>query len=313
MTFSNIPGPIDGALVSSALLRRGLYAAIGSEGVISANDLKVSASSPAGQSLQVAPGVGAILNGYQTEPTELYIAANSGVQAVTAGDMPGSSPGTTYWMVALVVGDPQAGYSQTGHPFMPADFDEGQANTFQYDRIVVLPCASTDDTFSDLSKPYPGLALARIELPGSTTTVTNAMITDLRVQALTNKGRWDKVSTATLTKVAADTTPSLIPGLSQVIAVNSPIEIFDIDFNADVFISGAGANFMDLYIDGAVQGGEVGVQTGDGQRSTAHGMWTITGLSVGNHTFEIKSYNYTGSTGTTIISSGLANLRIRRA
>lgn len=180
MTLSNLPGPIDGAQVSSALLRRTVYASLGKDGVLGANDMKVSASTPNGQSLRVAPGIAAILNGYQTSPNELYVATNIGVHNVNSGDMPSSSPTESYWMVALVVGDPQAGYSQAGHPFMPSDFDESQANTFQYVQIVVLPCSPTANKFSDLGKSYPGLALARLDIPGSVTTITDAMITDLR-------------------------------------------------------------------------------------------------------------------------------------
>ena len=180
MTLSNIPFVVDGALTSSALLRKAIYAAVNSDGVVAEDDLLVAASSPAGQSLTVAAGAAVVLNRYQSEPNEVYVVSNPGVHNVTSGDMPGSSGSTTYWMVALVVGDPQAGYSQTGHPFMPSDFDEGQANTYQYARIVVLPCASTDDDFADLGVAYPGLALARIALPASTTTVTSGMITDLR-------------------------------------------------------------------------------------------------------------------------------------
>lgn len=183
MTLSNVPFAIDGPLISSAHLRKALYAAIGTEGVVGDGDLLVSANTPEGQSLLVAPGSGVVLNGYQSTPNEVYVATNPSLHTVTSGEMPGSSGGTTYWMVALVIGDPQAGFSQTGHPFMPSDFDEGEANTYQYARVLVLPCASGDTTFADLGVDYPGLALARLEIPGSTTTITSGMITDLRVLA----------------------------------------------------------------------------------------------------------------------------------
>jgi hypothetical protein len=104
MTFNNIPFVVDGALTSSSLLRKALYAAIGGDGVLGENDLEVSANSPASQSLLVAPGVGVVLNRYLSTPNEVYVTSNPAVHTVTSGEMPGSSGGTTYWMVCVVVG-----------------------------------------------------------------------------------------------------------------------------------------------------------------------------------------------------------------
>lgn len=310
MTFSNIPGPIDGALVSSSLLRKAVFAAVKGEGVVGSSDLKVSASSPAGQSLRIAPGTGVVLNGYQTTPDEVYVASNPSIHNVTSGSMPGSSGGTTYWMVALVVGDPQTGYSQSGHPFMPSDFDESQANTFQYVRPVVLPCASNATKFSDLGKTYPGLALARLAIPGSTTTITDAMITDLRVQAGDGSTRrWNAVSTGNVTLTNTQGTTD-VPGATITIAVGGVNEVFDVDINADVYVTGAVANFTDLAIDGAGQGDSVISQQGG--HCNGHGMWTITGLTPGNHVFKIVSSNFTGSAGTALHSAGSTKLRVRR-
>ena len=150
MTLALAPLAVDGVLTSSSLLRKGLMAAMGGTGVVGLNHLKVSASSPAGQSLVVAPGVAAVPNGYQTTPDEAYIVPNPAGHAVTSGDMPSASGSTTYWLVCLVVGDPQ--YDQTGHPFMPSDFDEGQFNTFAFNRIVLLPCSSGTTTFEELGQ-----------------------------------------------------------------------------------------------------------------------------------------------------------------
>lgn len=197
MTLANIPLAIDGALTGASLLRKGLMAAIGGGGVVSPADLKVSASVPNGQSLQISSGLAAIPNGYQTTPDEVYVEANPNGHAITSADMPSASGSTTYWLVCLVVGDPA--YDQTGHPFMPSDFDEAQANTFQYVRPVLLPCSSTTTTFEQLNKHYPGLALARIAIPPSTTTITDAMITDVR----TRSGRGQLLSRAAVPNVGA--------------------------------------------------------------------------------------------------------------
>jgi hypothetical protein len=310
MTLSNLPGPIDGALVSSALLRKDIYAAIKGDGVVTSSDLKVSASTPNGQSLRIAPGTGVILNGYQSVPNEVYVAANPSIHTVTAGDMPGSNPGTTYWLVCLVVGDPQVGYSQTGHPFMPSDFDETQANTFQYVRPVLLPCSSTTVKFSELGKNYPGLALARLALPASTTTVTDAMITDLRVVAGDNSTRrWNAVSTSTVTWTNAEGQKD-VAGCSVVVNSTSTTDVFDVDLNCDVYVNGGVVNFTDLMIDGTGQGDSV-ISSGGGHIN-GHGMWTVTGLTPGPHTFKVTSFNYVGSVGSALHSAGSTKLRIRK-
>lgn len=178
MTLSNTPLAIDGALTSSSLLRKGLKVAIGSGGVFGANDYLVAPNSPAGQSLLIGGGLAAVPNGYQTTPDELYVVPNPSTHTVTSGDMPPSNPSLSYYLVCIVVGDPD--YDQTGHPFMPSSFDTSLATTFDYDRIVVLPCTSTTTTFEQLGKHYPGLALARLAVPATTTTITSGMITDLR-------------------------------------------------------------------------------------------------------------------------------------
>jgi hypothetical protein len=178
VTLANIPLAMDGPLTGAALVRKGFYAALRREGVIESDDFLVSADSPNGQSLRVAAGNAVVLNGYQSTPDEVYIVPNTSLTTIPSGSMPSSSPGTTYHMVCLVVGDPP--YDQTGHPFMPSSFDTAQVNTFQYNRFVVLPCTAEDSRFSHLHKNYPGLALARLEIPGSTTTITPGMITDLR-------------------------------------------------------------------------------------------------------------------------------------
>jgi hypothetical protein len=310
MTFSNMPGPIDGALTSSALLRKGLFAAIKGEGVAAGDDLLVYASSPNGQSLKIGPGVGVVLNGYQTTPDEVYVATNPAEHSVTSGDMPGSSGGTTYWMVCIVVGDPQSGYSQTGHPFMPSDFDEDQANTYQYVRPVLLPCSVGDTKFDDLGKSYPGLALARLALPPSTVVVSDAMLTDLRVQASDGATRrWDKICSGNVVLTNAQAATD-ITGMSQVVAVTSPNDVFDVDFNGDVTISGTVTSFLDLLIGGTDQGAPATAQ-GSGHNSI-HGSWTITGLTAGNHTFKMSGSNLAGSSGTATVSTGTSKMRIRR-
>jgi hypothetical protein len=193
---------------------------------------------------------------------------------------------------------------------MPSDFDEAQANTYQYVRPVLLPCTSTDDTFSDLGKSYPGLALARLALPPSTTTVTDAMLTDLRtVAGPVGQKRWNAVSTANVTWTNAEGQKD-VTGCTVTVPVASTTDVFDVDVNADVYVTGTLANLTDLVIDGVGQGDTVTAQqTG---HVNGHGMWTVTGLAPGNHTFKVVSQNFGGSSGTALHSAGTTKLRIRK-
>lgn len=308
MPLQNPPLAIDGALTSSSLIRKGIRAAAGGPGVAGPNDFKVSASSPAGQSLRVSPGLALVDNGYESTPDEVYVVPNPSILTVGSSSMPGSSGSTTYWLVCVVVGDPA--YDQTGHPYMPSDFDEDQADTYEYSRIVVLPCTSTTDSFDDLGKSYPGLALARLALPASTTTVTDGMLTDLRVRAgHTEVRRWDAVSTANVTWTNSEGQKD-VTGATVVVTSTSVNDVFDVDISADVYCTGAVANFTDLMVDGVGKGDSVIAEFA--AHNNGHGMWTVTGLTPGPHTFKVVSSMFAGSAGTALHSAGTTKLRIRR-
>lgn len=175
MTFDNAPSAIDGALLSSALIRRAQYADQPIQGVVKKGDLKVTQLGTPGVGVQIAPGVGLVLNKYQTTPNETYVVSNPGVHTIPSGDMPASNPSDKSYIVAVVIGDPD--FSQTGHPFMaPSDPPVGEEQTFEYVRVRVIEVSAGATT---LSGAFPALPLARIDVPASTTTITNAMITDL--------------------------------------------------------------------------------------------------------------------------------------
>lgn len=176
MTFENAPSAIDGALLSAALIRRAEYAdSSGAQGVVSKGDLKVSQLGTPGVGVQIAAGVGLVLNRYQTNPNETYVVSNPGVHTIPSAEMPASNPAAKSYIVAVVIGDPD--FSQTGHPFMLAtDPPSGQEQTFQYVRVRLIEVASGATT---LPGAYPALPLARIDIPANTTTIINSYITDL--------------------------------------------------------------------------------------------------------------------------------------
>lgn len=178
MTFENAPSSIDGATLTSALIRKGTFAGTnGTEGIVGAADLKVTQLGTPGVGVQIAAGVGLVLNGYQTAPSETYVVPNPGVHTIPSGEMPASNPSPKSYIVAVVIGDPD--FSQTGHPWMLAtDPPAGEELTFQYVRPTLVEVSAGATEIAGANYPY--LALARIDIPASTTTIIDSYITDLR-------------------------------------------------------------------------------------------------------------------------------------
>jgi len=185
MTWNNVPWALDGALTPSSLARLGQYVATGgSEGIAQLGDLKVVPLDTPGNGVKVLAGGAVVLNRYQGEtPDQSYMVYNPTQDVLGAGDMPPSSGSARSHLVCVVVGDPE--FSSVGHPFMLAtDPPSGEENTFEYVRTVVIQnVPSTTTSFDQLNLNYPGYALARIDLPASTTTVLSSHIVDLREMA----------------------------------------------------------------------------------------------------------------------------------
>lgn len=177
MTFENTAWAIDGSLLSSSLARRAEFAAVsGAQGIVQRDDLKVSQLNVPGVGVQIAPGVGLVTNNYQDSPNETYVVSNPGVHTIPSVDMPAANPSAKSYIVAVVVGDPD--FTQAGHPWMGSDDPpEGEEQTFQYVRVTLIEVSAGATT---LPADYPAIPLARLDIPASTTTITNAMIVDLR-------------------------------------------------------------------------------------------------------------------------------------
>ena len=177
MTFDSAAWAINGPILSAALARRAMYSSARQSGIVQKGDLKVSQLSTPGVGVQIAGGVGLVLNGYQTTPNETYVANNPSTHIIPSNQMPASSPSAKSWMLAIVIGD--GDFSQAGHPWMLAtDPPEGQENTFVYVRPTLIEVSAGATTIPGAA--YPHLILARIDIPANTTTITNSMIVDLR-------------------------------------------------------------------------------------------------------------------------------------
>lgn len=201
MTFQTSAWAIDGALLNSSLARRAEFAATGgAEGIVSRGDLAVTQLAVPGVGILIGAGTGLVLNRYQTTPNETYVVSNPDAHTVLPADMPASNPAAKSYIVAVVVGDPD--FSQASHPWMGAgDPPAGTETTFAYVRPTLVEVAN--NTVTTLPAGFPGLVLARIDVPANTTTITNSMITDLRKLArprqeqqifVSGSGTWDNTT-----------------------------------------------------------------------------------------------------------------------
>lgn len=151
------------AVLSGDTMRAAFYASMGGrEGVTEVGDFKVTQTPTAGTNIRVAAGSAALKNKYSGGSGQMYhVRAGSVTDKAVAAT--GGSAATKY--VCLTISDPQYGGS-------------GSGASGPYDDIEILTALPT-------GRPY--LHLATINQPASTSTITNAMITDARKVAKPNK------------------------------------------------------------------------------------------------------------------------------
>ncbi|MFF4338079.1 hypothetical protein [[Kitasatospora] papulosa] len=182
------PAPIltDGATHSAQQFRmlvRDL--ARGAEGITQGTDLKVTQLSTPGTSVQVSDGSG-MVRGRVNPFQGTYAVCNIG--AATVGISPtGGSPRSD--MLILRVEDKE--YEGNIDPVT------GQVAYFQ----VISNVSSSATTIPD---GRTGIPLARIDIPASTSTITNAMIKDIRAIANPRRDRtqWIQSPTTTSTGIS---------------------------------------------------------------------------------------------------------------
>lgn len=152
---------VDGGRIPAQMLRMVAWVATsGATGIVSPNDLRVQAlPTPAG-SVNILPGGAIIATKFtNSSQTQSYAVANDAAVSfdITAT---GSGSGRTDYLIVRI-DDPQYAGQVPSNPLDAL-----------YCRPVVV---SSIDNLT-----YPFVPLAKIVLPASTATVTNAMITDLR-------------------------------------------------------------------------------------------------------------------------------------
>lgn len=165
MPLYRVPIMVDGAEHPAEQFRALVQdLARGAEGITEGADLKVSQLGTPGAGVQVASGSGVIrgrANAYQGS----YAIRNQGTDTVDIAPT-GGSPRSD--MLIVRVEDPQ--YEGT---LDPAPESSDQIDYFQ----VISNVSSSATTIPD---GRTGIPLARIDIPASTGTITNAMIKDIR-------------------------------------------------------------------------------------------------------------------------------------
>lgn len=160
MALDPVPWFIGGGAQHSAEAARNLAwtATNGRTGIATPDDLEVSETSVPSGAVYVSTGGGAVSSSYAGASQQSYMIRNPVRETVTVPPNTSSSPVTRY--VIAEVSDPQ----YAGSP--PSNVAEGPYTFF---RVV-----------SSLSRTHPFIPLARLRIPGNTSTITNSMITDIR-------------------------------------------------------------------------------------------------------------------------------------
>ena len=183
MTWDPTPWLIGGGAQHSPEVARLLaYAATSSaEGIVGVGDLRVSALSVPGASVNVAPGAALIRDRSAGGDQQTYVARliSQDTVGIAATD---SSGGRSDLIVARVE-----------DPFSPGEtWDEpADPTTGQYVYTRVIPnVPPTTETVEELGLGYSAIPLARVDIPASTATIQDNMVTDLREVAQPRTKRW---------------------------------------------------------------------------------------------------------------------------
>jgi len=179
MAFEGVPFIIgEGAEVSVDVLRNFAYQSLGrAEGVGKPGDLKISATPTPSNQVAWANGSVAILNRAAGGDDQMYTALNRvGTPEIRSTIASTGSSGGRSDLVVARVEDPQYDW--------PAYTDENdiQFGPYVFPRVIpgvannIVRASQLGGTYADDSM----YALARIDIPANTSTITNAMIKDLR-------------------------------------------------------------------------------------------------------------------------------------
>src|SRR5690606_23287586 len=172
MAFDGVPWLVAGATHSADVARLvGFYAAGKDEGVAQPTDMQVLALAVPGNKVRITPGACAIINRTPGYPSQAYLAIAPSETEVSISAT-GSGSGRSDLIIARVE-DPTLSGSEWNTPEDPT------SGPYVFPRVISgVPSGTT--TGDELGLGYTAIPLARVDLPPSTGTITQSMITDLR-------------------------------------------------------------------------------------------------------------------------------------
>lgn len=192
MALDPVPWLVAGGAVHSSEVSRVLpyVAAGGAQGVAGASDCAVKALVTPGGAVVVTPGAFGILNTYPGQTSQTYmgraISDTNLAIAATGGSIRSD-------MIIARIDDPFYGGST------PPSIPDGP-----YVKLEVLSNVGAGATALPGSVTYPAIILARIDIPASTSIITNAMIVNLRSLIRPRKERTVLTYQGTSTRVMSD-------------------------------------------------------------------------------------------------------------
>jgi hypothetical protein len=187
MGFTAAPWGLDGARSPASLARLANRAAVKQSGIINAGDLKVLPLSTPGNGVRIVSGGAVLENRYEADVNQAYVVEATSEEILDAADnFTGiTSQGSTQsHLICVTVGDPN--YSTAGHAWLTDGNKPVTAEAkldYQYVRPWVIKNVPAGTVrVEDLPAPptFPCYAVARIDVPASTTAITSGMIIDLR-------------------------------------------------------------------------------------------------------------------------------------
>lgn len=190
MGFTSAPWALDGARTPGSIARLAARAAVKESGIVNPGDLKVLPLSTPGDGVRISSGGGVLENRYEMDVNQAYVVEATSEEIVGAEEnfVGILGQGTTqHHLVCVTVADPQ--YSTAGHPWFTETMKNDLAANpedaldFQYTRAwVIKNVPAGTERVEDLPSPptFPCYAVARIEVPNGSGSITSGMIKDLR-------------------------------------------------------------------------------------------------------------------------------------
>lgn len=190
MTLTSAPWALDGARTPASIARLAARAAVKESGIINPGDMKVLQLSTPGDGVRIVSGGAVLENRYEADVNQAYVVEATSEEILAADDnfVGILGQGTTKsHLICVTVGDPQ--YSTSGHPWFTEAMKTTLAGSpstaldFQYVRPWVIKDVPAGTTrIEDLTSPptFPCYAVARIDVPNGSGSITSGMIVDLR-------------------------------------------------------------------------------------------------------------------------------------